>query len=65
MKTVYLDSKKKMTPRRIKKVGKRLNRVNQREQIVVAISNNLMDNAELVNEIEKYRIDILNRQMAF
>lgn len=65
MKTVYLNDKKIMTKRRIKKIGKKLNKINKKENIVVALSKKLSKNEELICEIENYKIEILNRKMDF
>lgn len=61
MKTVYLDESKKLTKRRIRKIAKKLDKINQKEQIVLAISNTLSENIELREEIESYNIEILDR----
>lgn len=65
MKTVYLNDKKIMTKRRIKKIGKKLNKINKKEDIVVALSKKLSKNEELISEIESYKIEVLNRKMDF
>lgn len=54
-----------MTKRRIKKIGKKLNKINKKENIVVALSKKLSKNEELICEIENYKIEILNRKMDF
>ena len=50
-----------MTQRRIKKVAKKLYKINQKEEIIVALSKKLESNEELKNEINRYNIKILNR----
>lgn len=61
LKTVYLYESKKLTKRRIRKIAKKLDKINQKEQIVLAISNSLSENIELREEIESYNIEILDR----
>ncbi|MCI8620892.1 MAG: hypothetical protein HFJ50_03745 [Clostridia bacterium] len=63
MKTVYLNEKKKLTKRKINKIAKKLEKINEKEEIVLAISKKLSENEELVNEIKRRKIAILNRQM--
>ena len=60
-----MNEKKKLTTRRIKKLGKKLNKINNKEEIAVILSNVLLENKEFIEEIEKYRINILNRKMDF
>jgi hypothetical protein len=63
LKTVYLNEKKKLTKRKINKIAKKLEKINEKEEIVLAISKKLSENEELVNEIKRRKIAILNRQM--
>lgn len=65
MKTVYLNDKKIMTKRRIKKIGKKLYKISKKEDIVVALSNKLSQNEDLIYEINNYNIEVLNRKMDF
>ncbi|MCI8519126.1 MAG: hypothetical protein HFJ51_03355 [Clostridia bacterium] len=65
MKTVYLKEKKPLTERRIRKLAKKLNKINKKENITVAISKELSESQELISEIKGYKIPILNRKMDF
>jgi len=61
LKTIYLNAKKILTKRRIKKIGKKLNKISKKENIAIAISKELSKSQELINEIASYRIPILDR----
>lgn len=63
MKTVYINEKRKLTTRKIKKIAKKLNRTNKKEEIITAISKDLMENKELIREIESYKIKVLDRKV--
>lgn len=65
MKTIYLNEKKKMTQRRVRKIIKKLEKLNKKEKIVVAINKDLSKNQELLEEIKKSKIEVLTRQMGF
>lgn len=65
VKTIYLDEKKMLTDRKIRKIAKKIYKINKKEDLVVAISKNLKNNHELINEIESYNITVLDRKMAF
>ena len=64
MKTIYLDEKKMLTDRKIKKIAKKIYKINKKEDLVVAMSRNLKNNCELIDEIESYNITVLDRKMA-
>lgn len=59
MKTIYLNEKKRLTKRRVRKIIKKLEKTSKKEDIVVATSKELGKNEELVEEILKRKIDIL------
>lgn len=63
LKTVYINEKK-LNARKIRKITKKVSKINKKEEVAVAISNNLIENEELVREIEKHKIQILNRKVA-
>jgi len=63
LKTVYINEKRKLTTRKIKKIAKKLNRTNKKEEIITAISKDLMENKELIREIESYKIKVLDRKV--
>lgn len=65
MKTIYIKQKDNLTKRKIKKIGKKLEKLKKKDTIAVALSNNLKDNAELIKEIESHRIKILNGRWLF
>lgn len=65
LKTIYLNEKKKMTQRRVRKIVKKLEKLNKKEKIVVAINKDLSKNQELLEEIKKSKIEVLTRQMGF
>ena len=65
LKTIYLNEKKKMTQRRVRKIIKKLEKLNKKEKIVVAINKDLSRNQELLEEIKKSKIEVLTRQMGF
>ncbi len=64
MRTVYLNEKKKLNKRRIKKIAKKLDKISQKEEIILAISKDLYENEELIGEISKLKIKILDRKVA-
>lgn len=65
LKTIYLNEKKRMTQRRVRKIIKKLEKLNKKEKIVVAINKDLSRNQELLEEIKKSKIEVLTRQMDF
>ena len=65
MKTVYVDIEKEMTDRRIKKIAKKLYKLNRKENIVVALSKELEKNDGLVNQINEYGVSILDGRWLF
>ena len=65
MRTVYIDTKKELNKRRLKKIAKKLYKMNKKEEIVVALSKNLEKNEELNEEISSYGLNILNGRWLF
>ena len=61
LKTIYLNEKKKMTQRRVRKIIKKLEKLNKKEKIVVAINKDLSKNQELLEAIKKSKIEVLTR----
>lgn len=61
MKNVYINEKKKLTPRRIKKIAKKVNKINKKEEALVLLSDELQKERELIAEIESYKIKVLDR----
>ena len=61
LKTIYLNEKKKMTQRRVRKIIKKLEKLNKKEKLVVAINKNLSKNQELLEAIKKSKIEVLTR----
>lgn len=60
MKTIYINEKRKLSTRKIKRIAKKINKINKKNEVAVAVSNNLLENKELINEIESYRIKVLD-----
>lgn len=65
MKTVYLNEHRKLTKRKIKKISKKIEKLSKKEEIVVAMSENIMDNSELKKEIEDKNVHILDGRWIF
>ena len=65
MRTVYINTKKELNKRRLKKIAKKLYKMNKKEEIVVALSKNLEENKELNEEISNYGLSILNGRWLF
>lgn len=65
MKTVYLNEKRKLTYRKIKKIAKKLDKLKRKDDIIVAVSKDLSDNNELIREIESYNIKVLDGRWIF
>lgn len=63
LKTVYLNEKRKLNKRKIKKIVKKIDKISKKEEIVLAISKDLYENKELVDEICALKVKILNRKM--
>ncbi len=61
MKTVYISEKRKLTARKIKRIAKKIDKIGRTENIAVAISNDLRENKELLEELESRNFMILNR----
>lgn len=61
MKTVYIKEKTNLSKRKIRKIGKKLEKIKKKEPVIAVISDNLKDNADLIEEIEMHKIKILNR----
>ena len=65
MRTIYIKEKGNLSTRKIKKIGKKLEKLKKKEPIVVALANSINDNIELIEEIESHRIKILNGRWLF
>lgn len=63
MKTVYIEGKTNLSDRKIKKIGKRLEKIKKKEPVIAIISDNLKDNITLIKEIELHKVKILNRKV--
>ncbi len=61
MKTVYIKDKANLSERKIKKIGKKLEKIKKKESVIAIVSNDLKDNVSLIKEIEMHKIKILNR----
>lgn len=61
LKTVYIKEKTNLSKRKIRKIGKKLEKIKKKEPVIAVISDNLKDNADLIEEIEMHKIKILNR----
>ena len=65
MKTVYINEKKKATKRRIKRIVKKIEKINKKEEVVIAICKELYDNEELIKELKQKKIAVLNGRWLF
>lgn len=65
MKTVYVDIEKEMTDRRIKKIAKKLYKLNKKDDIVVALSKDLEKNERLISQINEFGVKILDGKWLF
>ena len=65
MKTIYINENLKLTKRKIRKIAKKIYKKSKKEELVVALCKTLNQNKELIEEIKGYKIEILNRKMAF
>lgn len=65
MKTIYINEKGKITKRKIKRIAKKINKINIDERVIVAICKELIANDQLIQELNRYKIPILDRKMAF
>ncbi len=65
MKTVYINKNGNITKWKIRRIAKKVNKLNKKEETAVVLSKNLYEIQELVDEIEKYEVKILNRKMDF
>lgn len=65
MRTVYINVKDEPNKRKIKKIAKKLYKINKKEDIVVALSKELQKNEELNNKIEEYGIKVLDGKWLF
>lgn len=63
MKTVYIEGKTNLSDRKIKKIGKKLEKIKKKEPVIAIISDNLKDNITLIKEIELHKVKILNRKV--
>lgn len=61
MKTIYINEKGKITKRKIRKITKKICKINKKEEIAVAICKELTNCEELIEELEDNRIMVLNR----
>ena len=59
MKTIYID-KEKIGKWRAKRIAKKLYKISKKEDIVIAISKNLMEHEILNNALDEYGLKILN-----
>ena len=60
MKTIYVNPKKELKQKKIKKIAKKLYKLSKKEDIVVALSKNLKEQELLANEIKNNGVKILN-----
>ena len=65
MKTIYIEDIKNINKRRVMKIAKKLSNMNTKEEIVVALSQNLKRHKELNEAIENYGIKILDGRWIF
>ncbi|MDE5831271.1 MAG: hypothetical protein K2H53_06800 [Clostridia bacterium] len=64
MKTIYINKKGKLTKRKIRKIAKKVHKINKKEAAVIAICKELSQNEELLQELEGKGQIILDRKMA-
>ena len=65
MRTVYINTKEELNKRKLKRIAKKLYKMNRKEEIVIALSKNLEENEELNEEISSYGLSILNGRWLF
>ena len=65
MKTVYINEKSKITNRKIRKIAKKVDKINNKEEVAVAICDGLAQNEELIDELKSYKITVLNGKWLF
>ena len=65
MKTVYINEKRKLSKRKIKKIAKKIDKTNRKEEVVVAVSHELSYNKELIEEITSYNVKVLDGKWLF
>lgn len=49
-----------MSSRKIRKIAKKVNKINRKEEVAVAISRDLINNKELIEAIESYKVKVLD-----
>lgn len=65
LKTIYINQNKRITDRRIRKIVKKVSKINKKEDIAIAICKKLSQNKELLQELESKKLIVLNRKVAF
>lgn len=65
MKTIYINTKENLNKRKIKKITKKIYKLSKKEDIVVALGNEVIGNEELKTVLYSYGIKILNGRWLF
>lgn len=65
MNTVYVDTDKELTKRKIKKITKKICKMNKKQDIVVALSARLKQNMEMKNILEENDVNVLDGTWLF
>ncbi len=60
-----MNEKRKFTYRKIRKIAKKLDKLKRKDDMIIAVSNELSNNDELIREIESYNIKILDGRWIF
>ena len=60
LKSVYIDEEKDISLRKTKKIAKRLYKANKKEEIAIALSNKMQENTGLLEQLNNYKLCILN-----
>ncbi len=63
LKTIYINDKKNMTERRIKRISKKVYKIGLKEDVIVALAKHLNCNLDLIKAIEETGTAVLNRKM--
>ena len=60
MKSIYIDEDKSISERKANRIAKKLYKANRKEKIVIALSNRVGENTELIKKLNDYKLCILN-----
>ena len=63
LKAVYVHEKRKLTKWKIKRIAKKIDKIQKNENVAIAISKNLSQNEGLLQEFENRNFTVLTRSM--